>query len=139
MVTSIHDRAVSHAAGHNRGVSEVLHDIFCNLQDIVRSEMRLVKTEVAEGLARSSSPAIWVAIGVIIGCLALFFVMLAAVFALSVVVPNWAAALIVALGLAVFCAIAVASGTRRLKQVRLAPLTLASSKENVSWSKQQPN
>ena len=47
----------------NRPISAVLHDIVGNFQHIVRSEMRLAKTELSEGLARSRSAAMWLGVG----------------------------------------------------------------------------
>ena len=87
-----------------RGVSDVLHDIFGNLQDIVRSEVRLIKTEVEESLAKCSRPAVIVAIRAMLGSLAVLFVLLAVVFALSRIMPNGAAALFVAPSLVILLA-----------------------------------
>ena len=65
------------------------------------------------------------------------FLLLAGVYALSRVLPDWAAALLVAIAIAIVAGITLAAGIRRLKTVEPAPKTTASLKENVQWAKQQ--
>jgi hypothetical protein len=58
------------------------------------------------------------------------------VYALGRVVPNWAAALIVAAAVGVAAAVTLGLGLKRLKTIQAAPKTSASLKENVRWAKQ---
>jgi hypothetical protein len=58
------------------------------------------------------------------------------VYALSLVVPAWAAALIVAAGLALVAALCLSIGLSRFKAMRGVPQTTASLKENAEWAKQ---
>jgi hypothetical protein len=58
------------------------------------------------------------------------------VFALSLLVPEWAAALIVGAGVGAIAALFVGTGVKRFKAVRATPKTVASVKENVEWAKQ---
>jgi uncharacterized membrane protein YqjE len=120
-----------------RSVADVFQDIVRNLQDIVRAEMRLAKTEVRNEISQVQGGALALGIGVLTSAFALFFVLLAAVYGLSEVVPNWAASLIVAVGLIPCAAVAISAGLKRLKRVRIAPKTIESLKENVEWAKQQ--
>jgi uncharacterized membrane protein YqjE len=120
-----------------RSFSDVLQDIVHNLQDIIRSEVRLAKMELREDLSKTRAAALLLGIGALSGVFGIFFVLLAIVHALSYVVPDWAAALIVAFALAFGAALAVSRGVKRFKQMNAAPKTIESLKENVEWAKQQ--
>jgi len=120
----------------NRPISALLHDIVGNIQHIVRSEMRLAKTELREELRKSASAGVMLGVGVVGLMFSVLFVLLAAVYALSLVVPSWMAALIVGAGLGLIAAVCVAIGISRFKRVRAAPKTTATVKENVEWAKQ---
>jgi uncharacterized membrane protein YqjE len=123
-------------ASGDRPFSAVLQDIVGNLQDIVRAEIRLAKTEVGEELARARSAGVLVGAGVIAGAFSALFLLLTTVYALSRVVPDWAAALIVAAGIGVAAGILIARGVGRFRTIHAAPKTAASLKENVEWAKQ---
>jgi uncharacterized membrane protein YqjE len=120
-----------------RSFSDVLQDIVHNLQDIIRSEVRLAKTEVREDLTKTRAAALLLGIGAVSCLFGVLFVLQATVYALSNVVPDWAAALIVALALGIGAAIALTKGVNQFKQVHAAPKTMESLKENVEWAKQQ--
>lgn len=120
-----------------RTVFTVLQDIADNVQDIGRSEVRLAKTELKEELAKARSAGLLLGIGAVAAIFSILFVLLASVYALSRVLPDWAAALIIALVVAVIAGMTLAAGIRRFKTVEAAPKTAASLKENVTWAKQQ--
>ena len=120
-----------------RSIFTVLQDIVSNIQDIVRLEVRLAKTEVREELAKVQSAGLLLGIGATAAIFSVLFILLGIVYALSRVVPDWAAALIVAIGVAVIAGVTLAAGMKRFKTVQAAPKTTASLKENVTWAKQQ--
>ncbi|HUQ10230.1 MAG TPA: phage holin family protein [Steroidobacteraceae bacterium] len=119
----------------DRPISTVLSDIMGNVQAIIRSEARLVKTEVSEELKKSSGAAIMIGAGLVMLIFSGLFVLVAAVYALSQVVPFWAAALIVAAGEGLMAALLVGLGIRKLRHVRAVPKTAETMKENVEWAK----
>jgi len=119
-----------------RPISTVLRDIVGNLQDIVRSELRLAKTEVLEGMEKTSRAGVLCGVGALLLVFSTMFVLLAGVFALRLLMPDWAAALSVAAGVAVIAAICLGIGVKKLKSVRAAPKTAATLKENAEWAKQ---
>jgi len=119
-----------------RTVFTVLQDIVDNVQDIVRAEFRLAKTELQEELAKAQSAGLLLGIGAVAAMFSVLFLLLASVYALSRVLPQWAAALIVAIAVAVVAGVTLAAGIRRFKTVEAAPKTAASLKENVTWAKQ---
>jgi uncharacterized membrane protein YqjE len=122
----------------DRSISDVLQDIVRNIQDIVRSEVRLAKTEVREEVTKAKSAGLLLGLGALSGVYSFFFLLLMIVYALSKVVPNWAAALMVAVALAISAGAMLSAGQKRLEQVHPTPdKTLDSLKENVEWAKQQ--
>jgi hypothetical protein len=78
-----------------RSIPEVLHDIFGNLQMIVRSEFRLAKREFVEKANAATWPAITLGAGLVVDLCGLGFLSLSLVYALSTMMPAWSAALIV--------------------------------------------
>jgi uncharacterized membrane protein YqjE len=119
-----------------RSISAVLHDIVGNIQDIVRSEVRLAKTEVREEIGKARAAGMLVGVGALMLTFAALFVLLAAVYALSTLVPDWAAALIVGGGVALIAAVCLGVGIKRFKTMRAVPKTAETLKENVEWAKQ---
>jgi uncharacterized membrane protein YqjE len=121
-----------------RPVALILQEIVRNLQDIVRSEVRLAKAEVREELTKTRSASLLLALGAASGCFSVFLILLTLVYALSLVIPVWAAILCVAIGVGVLAAITFRAGLARLKTIHpSAPKTRASVKENVEWAKRQ--
>jgi len=121
-----------------RPLSVVLQEIVRNVQDIVRSEVRLAKTEVREELTKTLSASLLMALGALSGFSSVLFVLLAIVYALSLLMPAWAAALCVAAGVGIVAGVTIRAGLARFKTIHAAaPKTAASVKENVEWAKQQ--
>jgi cytochrome c biogenesis protein CcdA len=121
----------------DRSLSDVVKDIIRNLQDIVRSEIRLARTEVGEELTKAKTASVLMALGAVAGLFSVFFVLLTAVYILSRLVADWAAALIVAAGLSGVAAIMLSMGSKRFGAVHGAPKTVKSLEENFPWAKQQ--
>jgi uncharacterized membrane protein YqjE len=121
-----------------RPVGQILQEIVRNLQDIVRSEIRLARTEVREEATKTRSASLLIALGAVSGFLSVFFVLLTFVYALSLVIANWAAALCVAFAVGILAAITLRAGLTRFRTIHpAAPKTRASVKENVEWAKRQ--
>jgi hypothetical protein len=122
---------------NDRSFSIVLQDIVGNIQDIVRSEVRLAKTEIREEAAKAKSATILIASGAICGVFGALFVLLAMVYGLTRIMPDGAAALSVGIALAVVAGLTVSAAMKRFTQIHPAPeKTIQSLKENVEWSKQ---
>ena len=122
----------------DRPVAEIVKDIVSNLQQIVRAEIRLAKVEAREELAKAIQGAKLIGIGAVVGIFAVGVLLLSAVYALSLVLAPWAAALIVGIAVAVIAGVCVMAGLDRFKQVRIPPpKTAATLEENVQWAKAQ--
>jgi hypothetical protein len=69
---------------------------------------------------------------------AVFFLLLTIVDALALLMPSWAAALIVGAALAIAATVMLTGGVKRFKQIHPTPeRTVETIKENVEWAKQQ--
>jgi uncharacterized membrane protein YqjE len=122
----------------DRTFSELLQGIIHNVQDIVRSEVRLAKTEIREEAIKAKASLILLGAGAVTGLFAILFLLLMIVAALALILPNWAAALIVAVALAVAAGIMLAGGMKSFQKIHPAPeRTVETIKENIQWAKQQ--
>lgn len=121
-----------------RSVPEVLQDIVGNLQEIVRSEFRLAKTELKEEAAKAAKPAATFGVGLVLGFYGIGFLLLASVYGLSTVMAGWLAALLVGAILAIVSIALISSSGKKLKRVNPTPdKTIQSLEENVQWAKPQ--
>jgi uncharacterized membrane protein YqjE len=125
-------------ASGDRSLSDVLQDIIRNVQEIVRSEVRLAKTELREEAEKAKTPTLLVGAGAVATMFAISFLLLTIVYALARVMPNWAAALIVAAALGVVASTMLTAGMKRFTQGPRTPTrTINTIQENVRWAKQQ--
>jgi uncharacterized membrane protein YqjE len=125
-------------SAEGRSISDVFQNIVRNVQEIVRSEIRLAKNEVREEAVKAKSATLLLGIGTFASIFSIFFLLLALVYALARVIPNWGAALIVGFVLALIACLILVKGVRRLKQLSPKPEhTVETMKENIAWAKQQ--
>jgi uncharacterized membrane protein YqjE len=121
-----------------RSVPQILEDIASNLTQLVQGEFRLAKSELKEGAEKVAVPGATLGAGVVLAFYGLGFLLLAAVYALSSVMPGWLATLIVGGVLAVAAGILIIAGATKLKRVNLTPYkTIQTLEEDVQWAKQQ--
>ena len=120
-----------------RSVSEVLQDILRNLQEMVRSEIRLAKVEIRGEVTHAVSSGAWIAIGGLAAMSAWSFLMWAAAYALATRMSMWAATLMVGVVMAAAAAVFIMNGLRKAKRLHPIPArTVESVKENLEWMKQ---
>ena len=121
-----------------RSVPEILDDIASNLTQIVHAQFQLAKSELKEGAEKVAGPGAALGAGVVLAFYGLGFLLLAAVYALSLVMSGWLAALIVGGVLAVAAGILIGAGGIKLKRIDLTPdKTIRTLEEDVQWAKQQ--
>jgi uncharacterized membrane protein YqjE len=121
-----------------RTVPELLGNIVDNIQQIIRSEFRLAKAELQEKASRASKPATILGAGFLLGLYGLGFLLLAAVYALSMIMAAGLAALIVGGFLTLVSIALVTSSAKKLKALNPAPeKTIQTLQENVQWAKDQ--
>ncbi|HUG16959.1 MAG TPA: phage holin family protein [Thermomicrobiales bacterium] len=118
-------------------IADLLQEIVGNIQGIVRSEARLLKTEVREEATAAGRAAGMLAGGALLGVYAVGILLLSAVYALRGPVPDWAAALIVGAVVAAVAGVMVKLGLDRIRNVNPLPeQTIDSVKEDVRWVKE---
>jgi len=121
----------------DRSLTEVLQNIVRNVQEIVRAEVRLAKTEFIEEAAKAKSAGLFLGVGAVAAIFATLFLLLTIVYALTRVMPDWAAALTVGAALAILASVVLAAGVKRFKEIHPTPeRTVDTLKENVEWAKQ---
>ena len=102
-------------ASRRRSVAEVLADVVCNLQDLLRSEIRLRQAQVREELRAFRPAGTLITLGILGGLLSAFFLLFAIVAALSLVISVWLAALLVAVVMAVVCGVLLRRGANLMR------------------------
>jgi hypothetical protein len=121
-----------------RPVSAVVADIVYNVEEIVRSEVRLAKAQIKNEAADAASSATRMIYGIVLALYAAGLLLLAAVYLLSQFIPAWIAALVVCLVVSAVAAPLITSGWRRWSLLRPATQRTAQvMKENVSWMNAQ--
>jgi acyl-CoA reductase-like NAD-dependent aldehyde dehydrogenase len=121
----------------DRSISDVLQDILRNVQEILRSEVRLAKAEIREEATQAASSALWVTVGVVVLLSAWMFLLWTAAYALAAIMPMWSATVVIAIAIAGAGSALIAIGIRRFTQVKPMPeRTIESLKENLEWMKQ---
>jgi VIT1/CCC1 family predicted Fe2+/Mn2+ transporter len=120
-----------------RSLSDVFQDIVRNVQEIVRAEIELAKTETRAEIMKALSSFAWLIAGAMIGLFAVGFALWTITYALALIWPLWAALLALTVLLAVGATMLIVIGKKRLAGVRAAPeRTLETIKDNVEWLKQ---
>ena len=120
----------------DRTLSEVLQDTLRNLQEIVRSEVRLARAEIRDEAKQTASAALWITAGGVGALCAWMFLSWSAVYALATFMSMWAATLLVAVALASMASVLLVVGLRRFKRIQPIPeRTVETLKENLEWMK----
>jgi hypothetical protein len=120
----------------DRSVADVLQDILRNVQDMLRSEVRLAKAEIRHEATQAAAAALWLTIG-FVGLLSAWMLLLwTAVYALAMALPIWAATLVIAVAMVGVGGVVITAGRRRFTRIKTMPeRTIASLQENLEWMK----
>jgi len=125
-------------AQSERSVPEVLQDIIGNIQEILRSEVQLAKTELKEEAAEAAKPLITMGVGLVLGAYSVGLLLLAAVYALAKIMSMWSAALLVGAAVAIVAVLLINVGLGGLKRINVkSERLIASLQENMRWVKRQ--
>ncbi len=122
-----------------KSLGELFADLSAQISALVRQEVQLAKTEITQKVSGFAKGAAALAVAVFLGIAAFFVLLLAAIYALALVLPGWAAALIVAVVLLVIAGIAAFIGIGMLKKAAppLPEKTIETLKETPEWLKNQ--
>ena len=108
-------------AGGGLGLGELIGTLATDVQDLVRGEIKLARAEMDEKLDRVIMAAIWLLGGALVGFAGLVVILQGAAAALALVLPVWAAFLIVGVVIVVVGAIFARSGLAMLSLKTLTP------------------
>jgi len=122
--------------GRDRPMAEVFRDIIGNVQEMVRSEVRLARVEIRDEASKTARAGAMLAAGAVLAMIAGVFLLVCVAQLLDLIMPDWAAALVVALALGIPAALLITKGRDRLK-VPMPEKTIENVKENVEWMKNQ--
>ena len=109
------------------GLIDVLSSLATDIQDLVRGEIRLARAEFDEKLQRVLMAAIFLLGGALVAFAGLVVFLQGIAAALALVLPTWAASLIVGLLIVLIGAVFARSGLARLSLESLTPDRMASS------------
>lgn len=120
-----------------RGIADVLRDTVSTIQDIIRSEVILAKIELKEEGAKAKAAATMFGAAAIFALFGLGFCLLCAVYALTLVMPAWLAALIVGVALLLFGGMLFLVGRSRWATIQMPKKTMFTVKEDLEWMHNQ--
>ncbi len=103
------------------GLGELIGTLATDIQDLVRGEIKLARAEMDEKLDRVIMAAIWLLGGALVGFAGLVVILQGAAAALALVLPVWAAFLIVGVVIVIIGAIFARSGLGMLSLKTLTP------------------
>lgn len=111
----------------SHGLGELLGNVAVDIQDLVRGEVRLARAELDQKLDRVIMAAIWLLGGALVAFAGLVVILQGVAAALALVLPTWAASLIVGVLIVVVGALFARSGLAMLSLKNLTPDRMASS------------
>jgi hypothetical protein len=111
------------------GLGELLGKVATDLQDLLRGEVRLARAELDQKMDRVIMAAIWLIGGALVAFAGLVVILQGVAAALALVLPTWAASLIVGVLIVVVGALFSRSGLAMLSLKTLTPNRMASSLE----------
>src|SRR4051812_47531403 len=121
-----------------RSLSTLLSDLAGETVELFRQELTLFKAELQEKMSRAGIGAAAFAAAALIAFSGWLFLLLAAVYALAIVVRPWAAALIVGVLVLAMAGVLALIGRNRLRADALTPeRTLRSLREDQAWFKER--
>lgn len=122
----------------DRSVADLLKGIVDNVQEIIRSEVKLARAEINEEASKAASAGRSFGIAAVFGLFAGGFLFFTIYQALALFMPAWGAALCVTILTGIVAAVMFTSGKKLWNQVNAKPeKTIESVKENVAWLKDQ--
>jgi len=120
-----------------RSISQILQEIVSRVGEIIRSEVKLATIEIKQDLSERARAATFLAAASVLIVLALGFLLLGAVYGLSLAMPSWAAALVVGVTVAIVGGILFYVGQARMKVSPKLEMTTQTAEDNIRWLKNQ--
>jgi MFS family permease len=126
------------AGDGDRGTRSLVGSIVADVSTLITKQVELAKQEIGEMVSTRAQAVGVFAAAAVLGLFVIGFLGLTAAEALDLVLPRWAAMLIVAVVFSILAAIAVLVARGRMRSAAAKPeLTQRSLKEDVEWAKRQ--
>ena len=126
------------APAQKRPLGEVLASVADGFRTLLRKHAELAKVEIAEAASARAVGAGMFAGAAVVGMYVLGFIAAAAAAGLAVILPVWAAILIVGVLLIAAAGVLVLAGRRAMRSAPAAgERTRETLKEDARWAKQQ--
>jgi hypothetical protein len=120
----------------DKSAAEIIQDVMRDVGEVVRGEVRLAKAEMGEKVSHVGKAGGFLGGAALCGVMGFAALVFAAIAALTMVVPTWAAAAIVGVVLACIAGVLFARGRSKLKEVTPVPeRTVQTLKDDVEWAK----
>ncbi len=122
--------------GYNESIGGLLRGVLMDLRQLMREEMALARVELREQAGRAKMAAASLGAAAVALLLGVIFLLIALSIGIADLLnwPVWAGYFVVALLLAIGGSVALASGRRKLRNVRPMPeQTVETLKENSEW------
>ncbi|HEX6398891.1 MAG TPA: YhjD/YihY/BrkB family envelope integrity protein [Actinomycetota bacterium] len=121
-----------------RGTGPLLRSIAADISTLVSKQIELAKQEIGEMVGTRAKAIGVFGAAAVLGLFVIGFLGMAGAEALDLVLPRWAAMLIMAAVFGLLAAVAILAARRSLRSSASKPeLTQESLKEDVQWAKQQ--
>src|SRR5215213_10080979 len=125
-------------AEDQESVGSLISGLIKDLQELVRGEIQLAKTELRDDAMTAGSALGSIAAGALVGVTGFIFLMLGVTYLLNKELEMWQSAAIVGAVLAIIAAVLFMMGRKQLSAATLKPdRTIDSLKEDKEWAKQQ--
>jgi hypothetical protein len=127
----------SSPSGARRPIGAVVSSIVGGVQTLIRKQVELAKIEAGEAVAVRAKGGGMMVAAAVLGLFALGFVAASGSAALDIVLPAWAAYLIVGAAFAVIAAALVLAGRHAIRTAPTPERTQETLKEDARWAKRQ--
>jgi uncharacterized membrane protein YqjE len=127
-------------AGSGETLGDTISGIIGDMQQIVRGEVQLAKTEIKEDAGTLGKALGMIAAAALVGLVGFIFLMLGVTYLLNKSLEMWLAAGIVGVVLLIIAVITGMVGKNRIQEANLKPQqTIESVKEDKEWASRQIN
>jgi uncharacterized membrane protein YqjE len=122
----------------DKPIGELLRELYQDVSMMIDRQIALAKHEASAAANAAGKGVAVIAAGALVGLVGFIYLMLAAIYALSRVMPDWAAALVVGLVLAGIGAACAMAGVKKLRAVtQPLPETRETLKEDAGFAKEE--
>ncbi|MFP4516459.1 MAG: phage holin family protein [Desulfovibrionales bacterium] len=119
-------------------IKELFRDLTREFQALMKENLDLARLEIQQKISSAGKGATLAGIGGALVYAGLLTLIASAVFALALVLPAWASALIIGAGVCIIGGILLASGISSIKKASTPPeQTMEAIKEEKQWMKHE--